>query len=115
MHNTVWVPGHFHTYLLLGMIAMFLGFLTYLTPRSNSIWAPTGFWLYAIGASIFILAFLTAGAASVPRRYAAHLPEWLSYDRIGSVGALLAVAGALILVFRFLLRVTSAAKQDVIA
>ena len=33
MHNTQSVSGHFHTYLLLGMIAMFLGFLTS-TPRS---------------------------------------------------------------------------------
>ncbi|MGH7060800.1 MAG: cbb3-type cytochrome c oxidase subunit I, partial [Stellaceae bacterium] len=30
MHNTQWVPGHFHTYLLLGTIAMVLGFMTYM-------------------------------------------------------------------------------------
>jgi cytochrome c oxidase subunit I len=112
MHNTQWVPGHFHTYLLLGMIAMFLGFLTYITPRSRSFWAPTGFWLYVVGGSIFVLAFLTAGAASVPRRYAVHLPEWLAYDRVGSIGAALAVVGVLILVLRFLFSVPSAARED---
>ena len=26
MHNTMWVPGHFHFYLLLGMIAMAFGY-----------------------------------------------------------------------------------------
>jgi len=115
MHNTQWVPGHFHTYLLLGTIAMFLGFLTYLTPRANGALAAIGFWLYVIGGSVFVLAFLSAGAASVPRRYAAHLPEWLAYDRAGSIGAVLAVVGALILVLRFLLRVPSAAKEDATA
>jgi cytochrome c oxidase subunit I len=115
MHNTQWVPGHFHTYLLLGMIAMFLGFLTYITPRGKSIWAPTGFWFYVIGGSIFVLAFLSAGAASVPRRYAVHLPQWLPYDRAGSVGAALAVVGALILILRFLVRVPSAAQEEALA
>ncbi|MDX1565961.1 MAG: cbb3-type cytochrome c oxidase subunit I, partial [Phycisphaeraceae bacterium] len=30
MHNTMWVPGHFHFYLLLGMLAMVFGFMCYL-------------------------------------------------------------------------------------
>jgi len=112
MHNTQWVPGHFHTYLLLGTIAMFLGFLTYLTPRATGALAAIGFWLYVIGGSVFVLAFLSAGAASVPRRYAVHLPEWLPYDRVGSVGAAVAIVGALILVLRFLLSIPSAAKEE---
>ncbi len=115
MHNTQWVPGHFHTYLLLGTTAMFLGFLTYLTPRSTGALAAIGFWLYVIGGSAFVLTFLTAGAASVPRRYAVHLPEWLAYDRVGSIGAVLTVVGALILVLRFLLNVPSAAREDATA
>jgi cytochrome c oxidase subunit I len=115
MHNTQWVPGHFHTYILLGMIAMFLGFLTYITPRSGSFWAPAGFWLYLVGGLIFVLSFLTAGAASVPRRYAVHLPEWLPYDRVGSIGAALAAVGVLILVLRFLVSVPSAAREDATA
>lgn len=115
MHNTQWVPGHFHTYLLLGMIAMFLGFLTYITPRSTNYSAAIGFWLYVVGGSIFVLAFLTAGAASVPRRYAVHLPEWLAFDRVGSIGAAITVVGVLILVLRFLVMVPSAARKDAIA
>ena len=62
-----------------------------------------------------MLAFLSAGAASVPRRYAAHLPEWLSYDRAGSIGAALAILGVLILVLRFLFRMPSAAREDAAA
>jgi cytochrome c oxidase subunit I len=112
MHNTQWVPGHFHTYLLLGMVAMFLGFLTYITPKGKTPAAPIGFWLYVVGGSIFVLAFLTAGAASVPRRYAVHLASWVPYDRIGSIGAALAVVGVLILVLRFLFKLPSAATEE---
>jgi len=108
MHNTQWVPGHFHTYLLLGTVAMVLGFMTYLTkpqPRYGVGWL--GFWLYLIGGSIFVLAFLAAGSASVPRRYAVHMPAWLPYDRVGAIGAGLVVTGALILILRFLLTLRS--------
>jgi cytochrome c oxidase subunit I len=115
MHNTQWVPGHFHTYLLLGTIAMFLGFLSYITPKPTNGLGSIGFWLYVVGGSVFVLAFLSAGAASVPRRYAVHLPEWLSYDRAGSIGATLAVLGVLILVLRFLVSVPSAAREEATA
>jgi cytochrome c oxidase subunit 1 len=111
MHNTQWVPGHFHTYLLLGMIAMMLGFMTYIGGASsrNGV-APIAFWLYLIGGSVFVLAFLWAGSASVPRRYAVHLPEWLTYDRLGSIGAGLALVGVLVLVIRFLFALPAAAR-----
>jgi len=113
MHNTQWVPGHFHTYLLLGMIGMVLGFMTYLGgAESRSGIAVAGFWLYLMGGTVFVLAFLWAGSSSVPRRYAVHLPAWLPYDRIGSIGAGVAVLGALILVVRFLLGVGAAARRE---
>jgi cytochrome c oxidase subunit I len=54
-----------------------------------------------VGGIIFVLAFLLAGSASVPRRYAVHVAQWLFYDRMGSIGATVAVAGVLILVARF--------------
>lgn len=107
MHNTQWVPGHFHTYLLLGMMAMFLGFMTYAAKDRAPEWvgsAPLGFWLYALGGTVFVMGFLAAGSASVPRRYAVHLAPWLISDRIASLGAILAVAGAGILVARFLVK-----------
>jgi cytochrome c oxidase subunit I len=113
MHNTQWVPGHFHTYLLLGMMAMMLGFMTFIGgARSPLGAAPVGFWLYLSGGAIFVLAFLAAGSASVPRRYAVHLQDWLPYDRVGSLGACLAFAGAAILIARFLATLPAAGSDD---
>lgn len=113
MHNTQWVPGHFHTYLLLGMVAMVFGFMTYLTnpqPRYGFAWL--GFWLYVGGGIVFVLAFLLAGSVSVPRRYAVHLAQWLPYDRMGSIGAALAITGVLILIARFFAGIRTAANAE---
>jgi cytochrome c oxidase subunit 1 len=112
MHNTQWVPGHFHTYLLLGMVAMFLSFVTYIGATGSSALASVAFWLYVVGGSVFVVAFLSGGAVSVPRRYAVHLPEWLPYDRAGSIGATLVIAGTLIFVLGFLARLPSAASAS---
>jgi cytochrome c oxidase subunit 1 len=117
MHNTQWVPGHFHTYLLLGMVAMMLAFMAHITGVGSRRGGPVpiGFWLYLGGGSVFVLAFLAAGSASVPRRYAVHLPAWLPYDRLGAVAASVVFLGALILVGRFLVGLRSAARADGVA
>ena len=84
MHNTQWVPGHFHFYLLLGWCRWCSAFMYDVAnrararrPRSERL----GFPLYAIGGLVFVGAFLAAGHASVPRRFAVHLPQWLPDHR----------------------------------
>jgi cytochrome c oxidase subunit 1 len=72
--------------------------------------AWTGYWLYVAGGVIFVLAFLLAGSISVPRRYAVHIAPWLPYDRMGSIGASLAIVGVLILVARFFAGIRTAAS-----
>ena len=114
MHNTMWVPGHFHTYLL-GMMAMLLGFATFITrgrTASGLGGGPIGFWLYLFGSAIFVLAFLAGGSAGVPRRYAVHLPGWLPYDRVGALGAVMIVAGALLLVSGTLIRLRAIIRAE---
>jgi len=71
-----------------------------------------GFWLYVGGGIVFLLAFLLAGSASVPRRYAVHLAEWLPYDRMGSIGAALTIVGVLILIARFFAGVRTAVYAE---
>jgi cytochrome c oxidase subunit 1 len=86
---------------------MFLCFVTYIGTTGSSMLASVAFWLYGVGGSVFVLAFLSGGAVSVPRRYAVHLPEWLPYDRAGSIGAALVIVGTLIFVLGFLARLPS--------
>lgn len=115
MHNTQWVPAHFHTYLLLGEVAMAFGFMAWLV-RGKQVTELTGidrvaFWTYLGGAIGFVMVFLVSGALSVPRRWAVHLPEWVFQDKVGTVFAALVVVGAILFVYRFV-RGLSVSRTD---
>jgi len=118
MHNTMWVPGHFHFYLMLGMIAMAFGFMFYLgkaeTKREDSAFDSLAIWLYAGGGLAFVFAFLMGGAESVPRRWAVHLPEWVAYDRYGAVCAVVVVLATAWFLVRYIGFVRSAAEVAVV-
>ncbi len=105
MHNTQWVPGHFHFYLLLGVLPMALALMFHVIGSRADAPPNTGadrlgFPVYVIGGLIFVLAFLDAGHLSVARRMATHLPEWTYTDKVGSIGALLVVLGMLYFAIR---------------
>jgi cytochrome c oxidase subunit 1 len=107
MHNTQWVPGHFHFYLLLGVMAMILALIYHtIGHRANAIpnsrSDSTGFLVFLVGGLIFVFAFLDAGRMSVPRRMATHLPAWLATDRVGSIGASLVVLAMIFFAYRLI-------------
>jgi len=107
MHNTLWVPGHFHIYLLLGVVAMQFGFMYFLASSrgaTDSALDRAAFWMFVVGGLAFSSVFLAAGAMSVPRRWAVHLAPWMALDRLGALFALVVVAGALVFVANFLRR-----------
>ena len=79
-HNTLWVPAHFHTYMLEGLALMVLGyFYHYLQETSQRTENQalhgmlTG--LVVVGGYGFLLMFYLAGALGVPRRFAVYPPE----------------------------------------
>ena len=105
LHNTQFVPGHFHFYLLLGLVAMAFGFMLWLT-RSRQSSSLSGFanlllWLYVVGGLGVVGTFLYAGSVSVPRRWAEHLPQWQGIDLIGTLFSILVVLGALYFLIRY--------------
>ncbi len=106
MHNTLWVPGHFHFYLLLGLLPMIFAFMIYLardedvTPRGGDLMAI----LYLAFGLTFVTMFLVGGWASVPRRWAEHLPEWQIWDQIAVIMASGVITLATIFVAMFLVR-----------
>lgn len=76
LHNTLWVPAHFHTYTLMGIVLFVLGFLFYLFSSKNQQHtdklAKTGFWIFLAGGYGFILMFYLGGFNSIPRSYARY-------------------------------------------
>jgi cytochrome c oxidase subunit 1 len=87
-HNTLWVPAHFHTYFLVGVVLMILGGVFHLCSKLSGLpenlrrsrWC-TG--LICAGGYGFVLMFYLGGAMSIPRRYA-------QYHELISTGTLLA-------------------------
>ena len=88
MHNTKWVPGHFHLYMGLGACSMILGFMYYLTKvegdRTDSKLDFLVLWLFIFAFLGLAGSFLFSGKISAPRRWADHAPQWISADVTGA-------------------------------
>lgn len=105
MHNTLWVPGHFHFYLLLGVMAMVLGFMawmgrTYGNNKSSGMDGPA-FWLFALASLGFVGMLLMGGREGTPRRFAEYLPEWVPYAQWGAIFGALVLLATTALLLRF--------------
>lgn len=112
MHNTLWVPGHFHFYLLLGLLPMVLGFMLHVTRLPDSRIHPLlergGFWLFSGSAAAFVVMFLYSGLHSIPRRFAEYLPAWVAQAQLSTLFGtlvLLSLAAFFILLLRRLTQV----------
>jgi len=79
-HNTLWVPAHFHTYFVMGVVLMILGTVFHLVtevskvPESLAL-TKTIVGTVGLGGYGFLLMFYLAGVAGVPRRYATYPAE----------------------------------------
>lgn len=106
MHNTLWVPGHFHLYLLLGCVAMILAFINWIANQEKAsgfaVLEKAMLWTFACSAFAYAFMFLMSGQASIPRRWAVHLPEWLWYSQLASLFAAGVVLSAMTIIVRAL-------------
>jgi cytochrome c oxidase subunit I len=80
LHNTLWVPAHFHSYFLMGLVLLALAYFYHVCrPLLEQSEARVSRWLILsltlFGGYGFLLMFYLAGAYSVPRRYAVYPPE----------------------------------------
>lgn len=97
LHNTLWVPAHFHTYLLGGVVLFILGFLFYISHTQEEQYTTKvgrfGFWTFIFGTHAFILMFFMGGVKSVPRRFADY--KAIKTLAVQEYGVLLGNLGAL--------------------
>jgi cytochrome c oxidase subunit 1 len=98
LHNTLWVPAHFHTYLLEGVFLFTIGWVfVNLEQRAGTASSLLMRWLAGAGifggGGAFLLAFFLAGAAGVPRRYAVEPAPGPFLASLGTAGALLFALG----------------------
>ncbi|MEX1029489.1 MAG: cbb3-type cytochrome c oxidase subunit I [Paenibacillaceae bacterium] len=111
MHNTKWVPGHFHMYMGIGAVSMIFGFMYYLI-RTEAAYKDqpvdrVSMWTYVLFFFGLCGSFLFSGVVGAPRRWAVHAPEWVPYDKLGALCALFVILATATFVIRFLSRVGS--------
>jgi cytochrome c oxidase subunit 1 len=74
VHNTTWLPGHFHMTVGSAVALTFMGVAYWLIPylTGRGLWsrglALASSWLYTIGLLIFSRGMISAGLAGMPRR-----------------------------------------------
>lgn len=110
LHNTLWVPAHFHTYNAMGNVLFSLGFFYWFSTQfteyvhnkklTNSILA-----LLLIGGTGFLLAFYVGGAESIPRRYSTYPAELSVGVNLATIGAIFATI-YLIAILMFFFNIT---------
>lgn len=113
MHNTLWVPGHFHFYLLLGMLPMVLGFAAYLSAsgeQGKSSKIPV--YIYATGGITLCVTFLVSGSLSIPRRFAVHEESWRWLGNLGAFAGALVLVGTLLIALPILFRLRGATLSN---
>lgn len=116
MHNTKWVPGHFHTYMGMGVVAMIFGFMFYFN-KTEGAQKQTGLDKFAISIYFFFFtgiagSFLYAGKISAPRRWAEHLPEWTGSDQVGAICGVFVIIASIIFTLRFFNGLKHVGKQS---
>jgi len=101
IHNTIYVPGHFHATVVLGTTLAFMAITYFLLPTlfNREIilpgWAKWQPYVFGLGMGVFTLAMMGAGTLGVPRRHwditfaGASLP----YEYPGTALLMLAICG----------------------
>lgn len=74
IHNTTWIPGHFHMTVGSAVALTFVGIAYWLIPylTGRALWRPkaavVSSWIYTIGVFIFARGMVSAGLEGMPRR-----------------------------------------------
>ena len=108
LHDTYWIPGHFHYIIFGGMgFGLFAAFHYWFPkmfgPMYNRRMAKWSWLVMLIGFNIFYFSMLLLGWEGMPRRYYDHLPQFRPLQFTATFGSWILIAG-LILMFGNLFR-----------
>ena len=101
IHNTIYVPGHFHATVVIGTTLAFMSLTYFLIPvlfRRQVMFPGLAKWqpyLFGIGMSVFTMAMMGAGTLGVERRHwdMAFTGSALSFDYPASAFTLMGIVG----------------------
>lgn len=106
LHNTLWVPAHFHNYLMMGVGMWMMALVSYMLERAagrtasrrTTIWAPL---LMVGGGYGFIFSWYISGALGIPRRWAVQPIGTENYSLVASIFAIVFLIGFFMLLLEF--------------
>jgi len=106
-HNTLWVPGHFHTYLLLGVMLWVFALFVRMLEESAGRTAREGVSAFALGALLvggygLVGVWYVSGALGIPRRWAIHPEGTAGYSLVASIFVVVFAVGFLVLLLECL-------------
>lgn len=124
VHNTAWIPGHFHLTVAGPVLLAFLGGSMYLVSQfmGKSVkmkgWTLSVPYIYTIGVSIFSWGMMRGGLIGMPRRtntgasYAnpesvLYQPDWMPYIDISVIGGTIMFIAIVIYIVTFFATVFS--------
>jgi len=101
IHNTIYVPGHFHATVVIGTTLAFMALTYFLIPTlfqrevimpGLAKWQP---YLFGLGMAVFTLAMMGAGTLGVPRRHwdITFAGTMLPYEFPGTASLMLGIMG----------------------
>ena len=101
IHNTIYVPGHFHATVVIGTTLAFMSLTYFLLPvlfnREMILpgWAKWQPYVFGLGMGVFCLAMMGAGTVGVPRRHwdITFAGAALPYEYPGTALLMLAIVG----------------------
>ncbi len=125
VHNTAWVPGHFHMTVGSAVAMSFMGIafwmIPYLTGREllGRKLALAQAWVYFVGVMIFARGMIQGGLDGMPRRtamvdapYRDLVPEWELAGILTGIGGSLMFLGAVLFFIVFLGTIFFGKKKD---
>jgi len=117
LHDTYYVVGHFHYFLMGGTVFAVYSAIYYWFPLvSGRMYQRTlakwHFWLSMVGVNVTFFAMIILGYGGMPRRYATYLPQFTSLHQIATLGAVIITIGQLIWLYNMLTSWMEGPKAD---
>jgi len=107
IHNTTWVPGHFHMTVGSAVTMSFMGIAFWMIPylTGRSLWgrklALAQAWIYFVGVLVFARGMISGGLDGMPRRTALmdapySKPSWELAGMITGIGGTIMLVGGML-------------------
>ncbi|MGE5925852.1 MAG: cbb3-type cytochrome c oxidase subunit I [Gemmatimonadota bacterium] len=123
IHNTTWIPGHFHMTVGSAVTLTFVGIAYWMIPylTGRRLWsrkaALASSWIYAIGLLVFARGMISAGIEGMPRRiFRAQAtydnPAWDLGGLLTGIGGTAMFAGLLLFFIVMLMTIVAGRKGE---